>query len=50
VVEELDQTPVLCEYWPLMMVDRDGQQSAFETKAFSKVIPVLCKSALVLGM
>ena len=49
-VEELDHTPVLWEYCPLMMVARDGQQSAFETKAFSKVMPVLCNSALVCGM
>src|SRR5215213_2013954 len=33
-----------------MIVAREGQQSALETKAFSKLMPPSCNSALVCGM
>jgi hypothetical protein len=46
----LVQTPVLWAYWPLMMVALEGQQSAFETKAFSKDIPLSLSTERVFGM
>src|SRR5215217_6635052 len=36
----LVHTPVLWAYWPRMMVARLGQQSALETKAFEKLMPL----------
>src|SRR5215218_10280130 len=46
----LVQTPVLWEYWPLMMVARVGQQSALETKAFEKYMPLSPNTERVFGM
>src|SRR5919112_3119696 len=42
--------PVLWAYWPLMMVARVGQQSALETKAFEKVLPLSPSTERVFGM
>jgi hypothetical protein len=46
----LDHTPVLWEYWPLRMVAREGQQSALETKAFEKLMPLALSTERVFGM
>ncbi len=43
-------TPVLWAYWPLMMVAREGQQSALETNAFEKLIPLSFRTERVFGM
>src|ERR671910_1434589 len=50
VSTRLVHTPVLWAYWPLMMVARLGQHSAFETKAFSKLMPFSLSTERVLGM
>src|SRR5918995_2662613 len=50
VSTRLVHTPVLWAYWPLMMVARLGQHSAFETKALPKLVPISPKTARVLGM
>src|SRR5918997_5767516 len=46
----LDHTPVLWAYWPRMMVARLGQQSALETKAFEKLMPLALSKKRVFGM
>jgi hypothetical protein len=46
----LFHTPVLWEYWPRMVVAREGQQSAFETKAFWNIMPSSFKRVRVCGM
>jgi hypothetical protein len=54
-VEELDQTPLLWEYRPVIMLVREGAQSALETKALRKPMPwslrarfKTCQSSLTL--
>src|SRR5215211_6791791 len=49
-VEELDQTPVLWEYWPLMMEDREGAHKGLETKAFRKPMPCSRSRECVFGL
>jgi hypothetical protein len=49
-VEELDQTPVLWEYWPLMTEDREGAHKGLETKALRKPMPCSRSSECVFGM
>src|ERR687890_2841916 len=49
-VEELDQTPVLWEYWPRMMVAREGAHKGWETKAFRKPRPRSLSRERVFGM
>src|SRR5215217_3977814 len=49
-VEELDQTSVLWEYWPRMMVDREGAHKALETKAFLKPMPCSLSRECVFGI
>src|SRR5215203_4855218 len=49
-VEELDQTPVLWEYWPRMMVAREGAHKGLETKAFRKPMPRSLSRERVFGM
>src|SRR5918995_6723693 len=50
VSTRLVHTPVLCAYWPRMMVARLGQQSAFETKALPKLMPLSPRTERVFGM
>src|SRR5918993_1056280 len=50
VSTRLVHTPVLWAYWPLIMVARLGQHSAFETKALPKLVPLSTKTERVLGM
>src|SRR5919107_85773 len=49
-VEELDQTPVLWEYWPLMTEDREGAHKGLETKALRKPMPCSRSRECVFGM
>src|SRR5215211_2582724 len=49
-VEELDQTPVLWEYCPRMMVAREGAHNGLETKAFRKPMPRSLRRERDLGM
>ena len=46
----LPQTPWLCAYWPVRKVERDGQQSEYETKLLSKVTPWSAISVFTFGM
>src|SRR5689334_3641954 len=43
-------TPWLCAYWPVRNVERDGQQSEYETKLLSKVTPWSAISVFTFGM
>src|SRR5687768_10884664 len=45
-----DHTPVLWAYCPRMMVALAGQQSGLETKAFSKLMPLVFSTERVFGM
>jgi hypothetical protein len=44
------QTPWLCAYWPVRNVERDGQQSEYETKLLSKVTPWSAISVFTFGI
>src|ERR671914_159679 len=46
----LVSTPLLCEYWPVRKVAREGQQRGLLTNEFANVVPAPPIRALVRGM
>ena len=45
-----EYTPVVCEYWPVRMLARLGQQSGLTTKAFLKSTPWSTRSDWTFGI